>query len=73
MPNACFRIAAGRRKSSDVRFGDSRGESLRFSPDARRTRAQGDLMITREDVQAWLDRLELPAESVADDIWLVMK
>lgn len=28
-------------------------------------------MITREDVQAWLDRLELPAESVADDIWLV--
>jgi hypothetical protein len=28
-------------------------------------------MITREDVQAWLDRLELPAESVAEDIWLI--
>jgi hypothetical protein len=28
-------------------------------------------MITREDVQAWLDRLEMPAESVAEDIWLV--
>ncbi len=28
-------------------------------------------MITREDVQGWLDRLELPAESVAEDIWLV--
>lgn len=28
-------------------------------------------MITREDVQAWLDRLEMPAEKVAEDIWLV--
>ena len=28
-------------------------------------------MTTREDVQAWLDRLELPVESVADDIWLI--
>lgn len=28
-------------------------------------------MTTREDVQAWLDRLELPVESVADDIWLL--
>lgn len=28
-------------------------------------------MITREDVQAYLDRLELPVEQVADDIWLV--
>lgn len=28
-------------------------------------------MTTREDVQAWLDRLEMPVESVADDIWLV--
>lgn len=28
-------------------------------------------MTTREDVQAWLDRLELPVESLADDIWLV--
>jgi hypothetical protein len=28
-------------------------------------------MITREDVQAWLDRLEMPAESVAEDIWLL--
>ena len=28
-------------------------------------------MTTREDVQAWLDRLELPVESVAEDIWLV--
>ena len=28
-------------------------------------------MTTREDVQAWLDRLEMPVESVAEDIWLV--
>lgn len=28
-------------------------------------------MITREDVQAWLDRLEMPTEKVAEDIWLV--
>ncbi len=28
-------------------------------------------MTTREDVQAWLDRLELPVESVAEDIWLL--
>jgi hypothetical protein len=28
-------------------------------------------MTTREDVQAWLDRLEMPLESVAEDIWLV--
>ncbi len=28
-------------------------------------------MTTREDVQAWLDRLEAPVESVAEDIWLV--
>ena len=28
-------------------------------------------MTTREDVEAWLDRLELPVESIADDIWLV--
>jgi|SRR5690606_16859892 hypothetical protein len=28
-------------------------------------------MTTREDVQAWLDRLELPVESVAEDIWVV--
>lgn len=28
-------------------------------------------MITRDDVQAWLERLELPVESVTEDIWLV--
>ena len=28
-------------------------------------------MITREDVQAYLDRLDLPVEPVADDMWLV--
>lgn len=28
-------------------------------------------MTTREDVQAWLDRLEMPVESVAEDIWLL--
>ena len=28
-------------------------------------------MTTREDVQAWLDRLELPVESAAEDIWVV--
>lgn len=28
-------------------------------------------MTTREDVQAWLDRLEMPVESLAEDIWLV--
>lgn len=28
-------------------------------------------MTTREDVQAWLDRLELPVESVAEDIWII--
>jgi hypothetical protein len=28
-------------------------------------------MITREDVQAYLDRLDLPVEPVAEDIWLV--
>lgn len=28
-------------------------------------------MTTREDVQAWLDRLELPVESVAEDIWVI--
>ncbi len=28
-------------------------------------------MTTREDVLAWLDRLEMPVESVAEDIWLL--
>ncbi len=28
-------------------------------------------MTTREDVRAFLDRLELPVESVAEDMWLV--
>jgi hypothetical protein len=28
-------------------------------------------MITRDDVQAWLERLELPVESVAEDMWLL--
>lgn len=28
-------------------------------------------MTTREDIQSWLDRLELPVESVAEDLWLV--
>jgi hypothetical protein len=28
-------------------------------------------MTTREDVRAFLDRLELPVESIADDMWLV--
>ena len=28
-------------------------------------------MTTREDVQAWLDRLKLPVESVAEDLWLI--
>jgi hypothetical protein len=28
-------------------------------------------MTTREDIEAWLDRLELPVQSIADDIWLV--
>ena len=28
-------------------------------------------MTTREDIEAWLDRLELPVETIADDIWLV--
>jgi hypothetical protein len=29
------------------------------------------MMTTREDVQAWLDRLELPVEAIAEDIWLI--
>lgn len=28
-------------------------------------------MTTREDVRAFLDRLDLPVESVAEDMWLV--
>jgi hypothetical protein len=28
-------------------------------------------MTTREDVRAYLDRLDLPVESVAEDMWLV--
>lgn len=28
-------------------------------------------MTTREDVRAYLDRLELPVESIAEDMWLV--
>ena len=28
-------------------------------------------MTTREDIQSWLDRLELPVESEAEDLWLV--
>ena len=28
-------------------------------------------MTTREDVRAFLDRLELPVESIAEDMWLV--
>src|SRR5437868_11944809 len=28
-------------------------------------------MTSREDVRAFLDRLELPVESVAEDMWLV--
>jgi hypothetical protein len=28
-------------------------------------------MINREDIQSFLDRLELPVETVAEDIWLV--
>lgn len=28
-------------------------------------------MITREDVRSFLDRLDLPVETVAEDIWLV--
>lgn len=28
-------------------------------------------MTSREDVQAYLDRLDLPVESVADDMWMV--
>jgi hypothetical protein len=28
-------------------------------------------MTSREDVQAYLDRLDLPVESVAEDMWLV--
>lgn len=28
-------------------------------------------MTTREDIEAWLDRLDWPKESLADDLWLV--
>ena len=28
-------------------------------------------MTTREDVRAYLDRLDLPIESVAEDMWLL--
>lgn len=28
-------------------------------------------MTTREDIRAWLDRVELPIETVADDMWLL--
>jgi hypothetical protein len=28
-------------------------------------------MTTREDIQSWLDRLELPFEALAEDLWLV--
>ncbi|MEO8479238.1 MAG: YbjN domain-containing protein [Gemmatimonadota bacterium] len=28
-------------------------------------------MTTKEDIEAWLDRMELSVESIADDIWLL--
>lgn len=28
-------------------------------------------MVSRDDVQSWLDRLELPVTPVADDLWVV--
>jgi hypothetical protein len=28
-------------------------------------------MVSRDDVQSWLDRLELPVASVAEDLWVV--
>ncbi|HET9134139.1 MAG TPA: YbjN domain-containing protein [Gemmatimonadales bacterium] len=28
-------------------------------------------MVSRDDVQSWLDRLELPVTTVADDLWVV--
>src|SRR5690606_4592252 len=45
--------------------------ALRYPLVVRIHRAQGAQMITREDVQAYLDRLDLPVEPVADDMWLV--
>src|SRR5690606_36038149 len=51
--------------------GAAKRSRLRFPPEPMEHRAQGEQMPPREDVQAWLDRLELPVESVADDIWLI--
>ena len=28
-------------------------------------------MVSRDDVQSWLDRLELPVTTVAEDLWVV--